>query len=35
MRIDAYIITKERLLAPVDAREMSPEWFLDDLLYND
>jgi hypothetical protein len=30
MQIDAYVVTKERLLAPVDAREMSDDWFLDD-----
>lgn len=30
MRIDAYIITKECLLAPIDAREMSDDWFLDE-----
>lgn len=30
MKIDAYIVTDERVLAPVDAREMSDDWFLDD-----
>ena len=30
MQVDAYLITKDRLLAPVDARDMSDEWFLDD-----
>jgi magnesium transporter len=30
MQVDAYIVTKERLLAPVDAREMSDDWFLDE-----
>ena len=29
MQVDAYIITKDRLLAPVDARDMSDEWFRD------
>ena len=29
MQVDAYIITKDRLLAPVDARDMSDEWFQD------
>jgi magnesium transporter len=30
MQIDAYIVTEDRALAPVDAREMSDDWFLDD-----
>jgi len=30
MRIDTYIVTKDRLLAPIDAREMSDDWFFDD-----
>ena len=30
MQVDAYLITEDRLLAPVDARDMSDEWFLDD-----
>ncbi len=30
MQVDAYIVTKERLIAPVDAREMSDDWFVDD-----
>ena len=30
MQVDAYLITKDRLLEPIDARDMSDEWFLDD-----
>jgi len=30
MRVDAYIVTKDRLLAPVDARDRSDERFLDE-----
>lgn len=30
MQVDAYLITKDRLLAPVDVRSMSDEWFFDD-----
>ena len=32
MQVDAYLITKDRLLAPVDAQDMSDEWFLDDAI---
>ena len=30
MQVDAYIVTSARVLAPVEAREMSDNWFLDD-----
>lgn len=30
MQVEAYIITPDRILEPVDAREMSDEWFLDE-----
>lgn len=30
MQVDAYIITKDRVLAPIDAQEMSDDWFVDD-----
>ncbi len=30
MRIDAYVVTSERLLAPVDAGDMSDDWFGDE-----
>lgn len=30
MQVDAYIITNERLLEPVDARKISDDWFYDD-----
>lgn len=30
MHVDAYVVTQDRVLAPVDAREMSDDWFLDD-----
>jgi magnesium transporter len=29
MQVDAYLITKDRLLAPVDVQSMSDEWFFD------
>jgi len=32
MRVDAYIITKDRLLARVDAGEMSDDWFTDEVV---
>jgi len=32
MQIDAYIVTQDRALVPADARDMSDDWFLDEIV---